>query len=132
MAKIKAFTGFTVRVPSEWATALDLPRHIGHADVLVLGSSKADVGGMLEDRRGHRVDHLVSELRLCRGNLPRTWKMLVDADILDPEVPGVFIAPEGGVKDNPVVRVNPDRTFTTVAYFRYQPGVGLSVEPVTA
>ena len=135
--KAKMFVGHTMHAPRVWCSAVGAPTWVQQIDVLAIAWSKADLLGMCEDRLGPRggADAVAKALRTPGGRstvaLGNGWERLIAAGVIDPEAPAVYLM-HGARKDQPVVRVEPDGSFATVAVWRYDGRPpSLRIEPLS-
>lgn len=121
-AKAKTFVGHSTHAPRAWCEAVGAPTWVQQIDVLVVAWSRADLLGMCEDRLGSRggADGVAKGLRSTGRSvgLGNGWERLIAAGVVDPDSPAVYLM-NGARKDQQVVRVEPDGSFTTVAVWRY-------------
>lgn len=121
--KPKTYVAHLVMVSPEWGKAVGATHH-RQIDLLAVAYSKAELTAMLTDRglAQWEADRLTTEFRMIRGDRgPNSLGLLVDAGILDREQAQVLMW-HNGVKDDPIIRVAPDGTLTTVGHFRYETG----------
>jgi hypothetical protein len=111
-------------LPRPWLDALGAPRHIQQGQVIAVAENRAQLAELLASVR---VPHLAGSLRLRRGPQSTPNQALIDAGVIDPDVPGLY-AYERPVRDCPVIRVTPEGC-AVVAWFRLPDGTrSLTVE----
>lgn len=122
MAKVKMFVGHSTHAPRVWCEAVGAPSYVQQIDVLALAASKAVLNEMLTAMLGHVGDYVARALRTPGGRssvgLGTGWERLIAEGLIDPDSPGVYLM-NGARKDEPVVRVEPEGSCTTVAVWRY-------------
>lgn len=132
MPTLKIFAASSTMVPLEWKEAAGFERHHQQGTVVVVAHVKRDAAVLLNERMIGRwgADSLAASLRYLRP--PITWRdieLLLNAGVIDPAAPGIYVWHDG-VNNDPIVRVDPDGTPVIIGHFRFGGG-GLYVEPIT-
>lgn len=123
MPKVKRFTAVNAFMPNEWCEVVGAPSHVRQINALALAYTKADLTGLIEDRTRERGDYIAADFKLQRdGRVGNHWQEAIDAGIIDPDQPGIYITESGGRINDVIVRVEPDGTYVTVAHWRFADG----------
>ena len=127
MSTLKVYFGGHLFVSQVWRDALGVPAHVQQCDVIGVAATKAALTDMLTERAPYGGDRFVKDMRVARW-YSTSMRMLIDAGTIDLTQPGVYVMRDA-VKDHSVIRVDPDGTCVTVAWFRLpKPGGPLTVE----
>lgn len=131
---MKAYTPHGVAfLPREWLTAVEAPSHVGQGDILLTAASKADAERLLFTRNisSYHAESIVRETRMVpKRGWPTSWQQLAEAGLLDPEVPGVYVAHNRSVGGR-VVRIDEGGGWTLIAVWQFPAGRHSGLIPVS-
>jgi hypothetical protein len=118
--KIQLYTEtVAVLLPTPWRDAVEDRPHVQQGRMFIFAPTKAEAERMLEARRPG-AGRLIREMRLYRPPYSlRTVRVLLEAGLIDPEMPGVYVEPLDSGNGDRIARIEPDGTTTIVGVLRF-------------
>jgi len=109
-----------IAAPSRWREAVDDRSHVIQSMFFGFAPSKAALSRMVEER-APGYGHLVKETRVLGLPYPSDVQLFIEAGLIDPTVPGIFIGPLDCRPGDQVARIEPDGTPIVIGILRRNP-----------
>lgn len=113
-------------LPRNWYTAVGGEHHASQGNLVVVADSKADATTLLVERGvgANRAKEMMSStlMRPRSKSLPTSIALLVEAGVVDLDVPGVYVYKDA-VNGREIIEIAPDGDTSVVGRFVYENGV---------